>query len=71
MSEINFTEVFVCPLGKYPLIQKGNNLECVNCGALFPVKEGIPMLLIDDAMLPDGISDISELKCSKENNNPK
>ena len=65
MTEVKFTDDLVCPLGKYPLKQTGEYLECTNCGAKYPVKDGIPLLLIDDAVLPDGINKIEELKCFK------
>ncbi len=66
MSEIKYIDDLVCPIGKYPLIETGDMLECTNCGAKFPVKEGIPMLLIDDAALPEGIKEMSELKCFRK-----
>jgi len=66
MNEINFVDDLVCPLGKFPLKQTGEYLECTNCGAKFPVKEGIPLLLIDDAELPEGVNNIEELKCFKK-----
>lgn len=58
----------VCPAGKFPLKAEGEFLVCVNCGAKYPVKEGIPLLLIDDAVLPEGINNPAELKCFKLNN---
>ena len=68
MSEIKYIEDLVCPVGKYPLIESGESLECTNCGAKYPVIEGIPLLLIDDAVLPVGINSISELKCAEGKN---
>jgi uncharacterized protein YbaR (Trm112 family) len=55
----------VCPIGKFPLTGEEEYLVCTNCGAKFPVKEGIPFLIIDDAILPEGIKSVNELKCSK------
>lgn len=65
MIEIFLNEL-VCPVGKYPLSKVGQNLVCANCGAAFPVVEGIPHLLIDDAILPEDITAFTELKCFKE-----
>lgn len=56
----------VCPLGKYPLTAEGSYLVCPNCGAKYPVRDGIAVMLAEDAELPAGISSVSELKCSKE-----
>lgn len=68
MSEIKFIEDLVCPIGKYPLIEKGDYLECTNCGVKYPVDSGIPLLLIDDAILPDGVKSAEDLKCYIETN---
>ena len=65
MIEIKFTGELVCPLGKFPLKQTGEYLECTNCGAKYPIAESIPLLLIDDAVLPEGVNKIEELKCFK------
>lgn len=65
MMEIKNTGDLVCPLGKYPLVQEAEFLVCTNCGVKFPVKEGILCLIIDDAILPDGIRYLDELNCSK------
>jgi uncharacterized protein len=58
-------DVLRCPIGKAPLKQKNENLVCSACGVIYPIKDGIPVLLIDEAILPEGIRDISELKCRK------
>lgn len=60
-------KVLICPIGKTPLKQKNETLVCSLCGVIYPVKDGIPVLLIDEAILPDGINSISELKCWKKN----
>jgi uncharacterized protein YbaR (Trm112 family) len=58
----------VCPVGKYPLTAEGSYLVCTNCGAKYPVKDGIAMMLAEDALMPEGISSIADLKCSIETN---
>ena len=50
-------------------VQKGEYLECTNCGAKYPVDSGIPLLLIDDAILPDGVNNVESLKCYIETKN--
>ncbi|MBZ0203854.1 MAG: hypothetical protein IT281_00460 [Ignavibacteria bacterium] len=61
----------VCPVGKHPLSLDGGHLVCENCGASFPINDGIPELLIEDARLPEGINSIADLKCMKEKNSKK
>ena len=68
MPDVKYIEDLLCPIGKYPLQVSGDMLECTNCGAKFPVKENIPMLLIDDAVLPMGMNNFKDLKCFKEKN---
>ncbi len=70
MISSELLEVLHCPIGKAPLRQADHNLVCSACGAAFPVKDGIPILLIDEAILPDGVNDISELKCLNEKDDP-
>jgi len=56
----------VCPLGKYELKAEGDYLICANCGVKFPVIDNIPVLLIDEAILPEGVNSPAELKCMKK-----
>lgn len=43
--------ILACPACNAPLEQQNNSpgLLCGNCGLLFPVIDGIPVLLIDEA----------------------
>lgn len=56
----------VCPAGKAELKHEGDYLTCSNCGVKFPIVDNIPVLLIDEAILPEGISSPEELKCMKK-----
>lgn len=44
-------EVLVCPVDKKELIQdvEALRLECTECGRRYPVREGIPIMLVDEA----------------------
>ncbi|OGV48621.1 MAG: hypothetical protein A2X49_10985 [Lentisphaerae bacterium GWF2_52_8] len=48
-------EILVCPLDKQKLIElvEEKKLECSACGRRYPVREGIPVMLLDEAELPD------------------
>jgi hypothetical protein len=59
-------ELLVCPLGKADLRLEKNTLVCTRCGPVFQIDDGIPILLIDEAKLPEGIGSIDELPCQKE-----
>ncbi len=66
-------DILCCSLCKSDLAEKGDTLACSNakCGLVFPVKEGIPVMLLEDASRPcpkcqaarDWKDD--ELKCPK------
>lgn len=47
-------EILVCPVDKAELkeLEDSQQLECTECGRKYPVKEGIPVMLIDEAELP-------------------
>jgi uncharacterized protein YbaR (Trm112 family) len=44
-------EVLVCPVDKGDLTQdvEAQRLECIVCGRRYPVRDGIPIMLIDQA----------------------
>jgi len=59
-------EILVCPLGKADLRLEGEMLVCSRCGPKFPIKDGIPIMLIEEAQLPDGCASIEDLDCQKQ-----
>ena len=44
-------EVLVCPVDKADLTEDldASRLECTECGRRYPVKDGIPIMLVDQA----------------------
>tara|TARA_B100000676_G_scaffold45105_1_gene43438 strand:- start:1051 stop:1293 length:243 start_codon:yes stop_codon:yes gene_type:complete len=44
-------DILVCPLSKTPLIydKKANELISKSAGVAFPIRNGVPILLIDEA----------------------
>jgi uncharacterized protein len=44
-------EILVCPVCKKALVQKenGESLKCVECKRVYPVRDDIPILLVDEA----------------------
>ena len=59
---------FRCPLdpSHTRLDQADGGLVCQRCRLRFPVTEGIPRLLPEEAVLPEGCSSLAELPCQKE-----
>ena len=56
-------EMLVCPLGKAELRLEGDTLVCTRCGPKFRIDDGIPIMLIEEAVLPPGIARIEDLPC--------
>lgn len=46
-------EILACPCDLHaPLRPEGDGLACTGCGRVFPVVDGIPVLLLDEAVEP-------------------
>ena len=58
-------EILVCPMGKSELVLDGERLICKRCGPIFQIKDGIPIMLIEEAELPAGCKSIQDLPCVK------
>ena len=48
-------EILVCPLCKAPVTMKndGSGLKCGQCNRVYPVRDDIPVMLIDEARIED------------------
>jgi hypothetical protein len=51
-----------CPLTHSKLRQEGNWLIAEVGGLRYPVREGIPVMLIEEAALPEGVQSLQALK---------
>ena len=45
--------ILVCPLDKQPVTRQGNYLVCQACQRHYPIRDGIPVMLIDEATTVD------------------
>jgi uncharacterized protein len=45
-------EILACPVDKAPVREEGDRLVCTKCGRRYPVRDGIPVMLIDEAEPP-------------------
>jgi uncharacterized protein YbaR (Trm112 family) len=52
-------EILACPLCKVRVELKpdGSGLKCVKCRRVYPVRDDIPVMLIDEATIEDGPED--------------
>ncbi len=57
-----YLQILVCPLTRSPLRLEGDELIGETGGLRYPIREGIPILLIDQAKLPEGIASLEEFR---------
>jgi uncharacterized protein YbaR (Trm112 family) len=55
-------EILVCPLTRSKLRLVGTELVAEQGGLRYPIRDGIPVLLIDEATLPEGVTSLDEFK---------
>jgi uncharacterized protein YbaR (Trm112 family) len=48
-------DILVCPLCKKRLVLKneGQSLQCTECRRVYPIRNGIPILLIEEAVVEE------------------
>jgi uncharacterized protein len=46
-------EIIVCPACRARLEPQAEELVCTSCGLAYPVRDDIPVLLVDEARRPD------------------
>lgn len=56
MIDKELLDILACPLCKtevrHQVTPAGEHLVCTSCGRRYPVREGIPIMLIDEAEIP-------------------
>ena len=57
-----FLENLVCPLTRSPLRHEGEHLVAEVGGLRYPIRDGIPVLLIDEAILPEGVESLEAFR---------
>ena len=54
MIDSDMLEILACPLCKTEITLEGDRIVCTKCGRRYPIKDDIPIMLIDEAELPEG-----------------
>jgi len=49
MIDKELLEILACPACKADVELKDNKIVCKKCGKKYPIKDGIPIMLIDEA----------------------
>ncbi len=54
MIDKELLEILACPACKAPVVEEGEEIVCTqaNCRLRFPIREGIPIMLIEEAQKP-------------------
>ena len=45
-------EVLACPVCKTEVVPQGDALSCRHCGRQYPIRDGIPVMLVESAEPP-------------------
>ena len=67
MISKDLLEILRCPLdpSRTKLVRDGDNLLCERCALAFKIKDGFPIMVIEEAKLPKGCESISQLPCQQ------
>lgn len=63
--DLELLDVLVCPLTRSKLRQEGDELVAelpIGAGLRYPIRDGIPILLIDEATLPVDVTSLDEFR---------
>ena len=52
MIDKELLEILACPLDKEEVRLEGDRVVCTKCGRRYPVRDDIPVMLIEEAELP-------------------
>ena len=53
MIDKELLDILACPVCKSEVSQDGNFIVCSKCGRRYPIKDGIPVMLSDESIMPD------------------
>ncbi len=61
-------EILRCPMNpsRVRLREEGGRLVCERCALRFPIKDGFPVLVVEEAELPPGCESLADLPCQRE-----
>jgi uncharacterized protein YbaR (Trm112 family) len=67
MISPDFLDILRCPLNpsKTRLLSQDGRLVCERCALRFPIRDGFPVLVAEEAELPAGCESLGDLPCQK------
>ena len=60
MIKKELLEILCCPADKGDVTEKDGKIVCLKCGRRYPIRDGIPIMLVEEAELPEETSGDSE-----------
>jgi uncharacterized protein YbaR (Trm112 family) len=68
MISQDLLDILRCPLSpsNTRLQVQNDHLECERCALRFLIKDGFPILVVEEAMLPPGCESINLLPCQRD-----
>ena len=59
MTQIDKTllEILACPVCHAPVHQEGEWIVCEGCGRRYPIRDGLPIMLVEEAVVPEDSSE--------------
>ncbi|HLW60876.1 MAG TPA: Trm112 family protein [bacterium] len=52
MIDKELLEILACPVCKAPVVQRDDRIICTKCGRRYPIRDDIPVMLVDEAEQP-------------------
>lgn len=52
MIDRRLLEILACPVCKEKVYLEGERLVCSKCGRRYPIRDGIPIMLVEEAEVP-------------------
>ena len=67
MISKDLLDILRCPLdpSRAKLILEGDRLVCDRCALGFKIKDGFPILVVEESVLPKGCESVSQLPCQQ------
>ncbi len=67
MISKDLLDILRCPLdpSRAKLILEADRLVCDRCALGFKIKDGFPILVVEEAVLPKGCESVAQLPCQQ------
>ncbi|MFH0764237.1 MAG: Trm112 family protein [Candidatus Omnitrophota bacterium] len=53
MIDKELLEILACPVCKKDVVLDNDKIVCTKCGRRYPIKDDIPIMLVEEADMPD------------------